>query len=211
MEPADVGAMDRVFEQLLADRSVTVNGAHWASLIHAHGCVKKDLDRALAIFESIKNHPSTKRSGAALPDAVAFEALINVFNTVRRTDLIPHYVAKLQEYGIHMTAYIANVLIRGYAMHGDIEQARAVFDSLVDPPEGIAAPNNHAPHDSEHPSPVPATAPVFREVRLASLVHCTKSSADIFVRAYSPQLGKPWSAPNLVTETVTRHSISSNA
>ncbi|KAI0765573.1 hypothetical protein BC629DRAFT_1596686 [Irpex lacteus] len=163
VEPADVGAMDQVFEQLLADRSVTVNGAHWASLIHAHGCVKKDLDRALAIFDSIKNHPSTKRSGAALPDAVAFEALINVFNTVRRTDLIPHYVAKLQEYGIHMTAYIANVLIRGYAMHGDIEQARAVFDSLVDPPEGIAAPNNHAPHDSEHPSPVPATAPVFRE------------------------------------------------
>ncbi|KAI0084208.1 hypothetical protein BDY19DRAFT_1096614 [Irpex rosettiformis] len=163
VEPADVGAMEKVFEQLLADHDLTVNGAHWASLIHAYGCVQKDLDKAIAIFESIKDHPSTKRSGAALPDAVAFEALINVFNTVRRTDLIPQYVAKLDQYGIHMTAYVANLLIRGYAMHGDIEQARAVFDSLEDPPEGVAAPNNHAPHNSEQAVSVPANAPVFRE------------------------------------------------
>ncbi|KAI0083423.1 hypothetical protein BDY19DRAFT_998572 [Irpex rosettiformis] len=85
--------MEKVFEQLLADYNLTVNGAHWACLIHAYGCDQKYLDKAIAIFESIKDHPSTKRSGAALPDAVPFESLINVFNTVRRTDLVPQYIA----------------------------------------------------------------------------------------------------------------------
>ncbi|KAI0083659.1 hypothetical protein BDY19DRAFT_998387 [Irpex rosettiformis] len=152
-----------VFEQLLADHDLTVNGAHRASLTHAYGCVPKDLDKAIAIFESIRDHLNTKRSGAALPDAVAFEALINVFNAVRRTDLIPRYVAKLDQYDIHLTAYVANLIIRGYAMHGDIEQARTAFDSLEDPPEGMAAPNNHTPHNSDQAVSVPANVPVFRE------------------------------------------------
>ena len=169
VEPADINGMETVFEQLLADRNVVVNGAHWAVLIHAYGCVQKDLDKAVSVFESIKDHPSTKRSGASLPDPIAFEALINVFNTLRRPDLIPQYVAKLPEYRIHMTAYIANLLIRGYAMNGDIERSRAVFDSLVDPPEGVAAPNNHAPHDSEQAVSVPVDAPVFREVSFRSV------------------------------------------
>ncbi|KAI0693474.1 hypothetical protein BC835DRAFT_1306715 [Cytidiella melzeri] len=162
VEPADTDAMEAVFHELLGSK-IPVSGQHWAALINAYGCVQKDLDKAVSVFESIKDHPSTKQSSASLPDAVSFEALINVFNTVRRTDLIPEYLAKLPEYGIHMTAYIANVLIRGYAMHGDIGQARAVFESLVDPPEGMAALNNHAPHDSEQVVSVPADAPVYRE------------------------------------------------
>jgi pentatricopeptide repeat protein len=170
MEPADMNAMQSVFEQLLVDPGVTVNGAHWASLIHAYGCVQKDLEKALSIFDSIKEHPSTRRSSKSLPDAVVYEALINVFNTVRRTDLISQYHAKLQECGVHMTAYIANVLIKGYSLNGDIDRARAVFESLLDPPEGVAAPNNHAPHDSEQAIPVPVDAPVYREARRSSLI-----------------------------------------
>lgn len=158
--------MEDVFARLLADPNVSVNGTHWASLINAWGCVQKDLDKAITVFDSMRDHPSTRRSGAPLPDAVTFEALINVFVTLRRPDLIPVYVAKLSDYGIHMTAYIANLLIKGYAMSGDVEQARAIFDSLVDPPEGVAAPNNHAPHGSQQSTSVPTDAPVYREVRV---------------------------------------------
>lgn len=61
-----------------------------------------------------------------------------------------------------MTAYIANFLIKGYAVMDDLEEARRVFESLVDPPQGMAAPNNHVPHAAS--SEVPASAPVFREV-----------------------------------------------
>jgi pentatricopeptide repeat protein len=103
-------------------------------------------------------------SRTRLPDAVAFEALINVLVTLRRTDLVPTYLERLQRSGVHMTAYIANLLIRGYAAAGDIEQARVVFESLANPPVGVAAPNNHAPHDTSVPRRISPNEFVYREV-----------------------------------------------
>ena len=165
IEPVDTKAMEDIFERLIRDRQVPVQGTHWAALINAWGCVKKDLEKAIAVFDSIAIHPSKVQSGVKLPDAVCFEALLNVLVTLRRTDLIPEYCERLSSYGIHMTAYIANLLIKGYAAVGDLERSRAVFESLVDPPEGVAAPNNHTPHDTiTDASQVPLNAPVFREV-----------------------------------------------
>jgi len=162
--PIDIKAMEKTFNHLVKDKSVKLQGSHWAALINAHGCVGRDLDKAIAVFDSIEKHPSTLTSGAPLPDAVAFEALINVLVTLRRTDLVPAYLERLQRSGVHMTAYIANLLIRGYAAAGDIGQARMVFESLADPPVGVAAPHNHAPHDT---SVAPRISPdefVYREV-----------------------------------------------
>jgi len=62
-----------------------------------------------------------------------------------------------------MTAYIANLLIKGYSDAGELEKARSVFESLVDPPTGVAAPNNHAPHVLEATAPVHSNTPVYRE------------------------------------------------
>jgi pentatricopeptide repeat protein len=156
--------MEKTFTQLIKDESVTVQGSHWAALINAHGCVGKDLDKAIAVFNSIEKHPSTLASQAHLPDAVAFEALINVFVTLRRTDLIPTYLERLQQSRVHMTAYIANLLIRGFAAAGNIKEARKIFESLADPPVGVAAPHNHAPHDSSVPPRISPSELVYREV-----------------------------------------------
>ena len=156
--------MEKTFAQLVKDKSVPVQGSHWAALINAHGCVSKDLDKAIAVFNSIEEHPSTRRSRAQLPDAIAFEALINVFVTLRRTDLVPAYLKRLQRSGVHMTAYIANLLIRGYAAAGNIEEARKVFESLADPPVGVAAPHNHVPHHSSVPLRISPNELVYREV-----------------------------------------------
>lgn len=62
-----------------------------------------------------------------------------------------------------MTAYIANLLIKGYASAGELEKARGVFESLVDPPTGVAASNNRAPHELESSALVHSNAPVYRE------------------------------------------------
>jgi pentatricopeptide repeat protein len=156
--------MEKTFAQLVKDNSVTVQGSHWAALINAHGCVDKNLDKAVEVFDSIEKHPSTLTSGAQLPDAVAFEALINVFVTLRRTELVPTYLKRLQRSGVHMTAYIANLLIRGYAAVGNIEEARKVFESLADPPVGVAAPHNHAPHDTSVARRISPNEFVYREV-----------------------------------------------
>jgi pentatricopeptide repeat protein len=166
-----------------------VQGSHWAALINAHGCVGKDLDKAIAVFNSIEKHPSTLTSRARLPDAVAFEALINVFVTLRRTDLVPVYLERLQQSGVHMTAYIANLLIRGYAAAGNIEEARKVFESLADPPVGVAAPHNHAPHDSSVPPRISTDEFVYREVSFERVNLLTY--ANVYP---SHQLGKQWFA-----------------
>ena len=170
--------MEKVFQDLERDKYVQIQGSHWAAVINAWGCVKKDLDKAIAAFESISGHPSTCRSSTLLPDAVTFEALINVFVAHRRADLIPQYIERLKLLGVHMTAYIANCLIKGYAAVGDLEQSRLIFESLLDPPVGVAAPNNHAPH---HPSSsaVPATAPVYREVRSHLTISSRPYMSDI--------------------------------
>ncbi|KAI0269410.1 hypothetical protein BC834DRAFT_951720 [Gloeopeniophorella convolvens] len=161
--PVDIKSMEKTFAQLVKEKSVTVQGSHWAALINAHGCVGKDLEKAIAVFNSIEKHPSTLASKAHLPDAVTYEALINVLVTLRRTDLIPDYLDRLRRSGVHMTAYIANLLIRGHAAAGEIERARAVFESLADPPVGVAAPNNHAPHNATSALRVPPHELVYRE------------------------------------------------
>jgi pentatricopeptide repeat protein len=163
IEPIDIPAMEKTFARLCADDSVQVMGTHWGSLVNAYGCVQKDLDRAIEVFESIASHPSTLKHNP-MPDAVSYEALINVLVTLRRTDLIPVYMDRFQSSGVHMTAYIANLLIKGYAVAGELEKARGVFESLVDPPTGVAAPNNHAPHELKTPLLVHPSAPVYREV-----------------------------------------------
>ena len=170
IEPVNIAAMEQTFATLCADKSVQVQGTHWGSLINAYGCVQKDLDRAIEVFESIESHPST-RKGSPMPDAVAYEALINVSVTLRRTDLIPVYMDRFRSSGVHMTAYIANLLIKGYAVAGELEKARSIFAGLVDPPIGLAAPNNHAPHELDATTPVHPHAPVYREVSL--FIHCT--------------------------------------
>jgi len=163
IDPIDLPAMEDVFSRLCADPDVRVQGTHWGSLINAHGCVNKDLDKAIQVFDGIASHPSTLKVKFSLPDAVAFEALINVFVTLRRTDLITPYMNRFMASGVHMTAYIANLLIKGYAVAGDLEQARGIFENLVDPLQGVAAPNNHAPHESTPAGRISSNTPVYRE------------------------------------------------
>ena len=160
--------MEETFKQVESSTQVILQGTHWSALINAYGCVCKDLDKAIDIFESILSHPSSQRRSTSLPDAVTYESLINVLVTHKRMDLVPGYLARLQSTGVHMTAYIANLLIKGYAAAGDIEEARRVFESLEDPPSGVAAPNNHVPHNSAPGFPIPVSGPSYREVHCFS-------------------------------------------
>ena len=156
--------MEKVFNNLIKDNRVAVQGVHWAALINAWGCIQKNLDKAISVFDSIAKHPSTNQSGLKLPDAIVYEAMINVLVTLRRPDLIPSYLNRLTKSGVHMTAYIANLLIKGFAASGDLERSRQIFESLQDPPVGMAAPNNHAPHEALQMAVAP-DAPVYREVK----------------------------------------------
>ncbi|KAF7308587.1 hypothetical protein HMN09_00707900 [Mycena chlorophos] len=158
LEPVDIPSMMKIWAELLANPSVALQGTHFASLIHAYGVASKDLDKAVEIFDSIPTFPN-----APARDAVVFEALINALVAHKRTDLVSHYTALMRSEGVHMTAYIANFLIKGYADAGDMEQARALFEGLVDPPAGVAAAYNHAPHEPSASVAVDPMEPVYRE------------------------------------------------
>ncbi|PWN54269.1 hypothetical protein IE53DRAFT_365591 [Violaceomyces palustris] len=159
IEPVMPQMMEDVFGRLVKDPNVAVQGTHWASLINCYGCLLHDLDKAIEIFESIATHPSSQRNGqpARLPDAIAFEALLAVFVAHHRTDLIRAHVEKMKGSGIALTAYVANLLIRGYSMDGPegLAEARQIFEAMSDPPAGVAAAGNHPPRAHGAGAPVP--------------------------------------------------------
>lgn len=72
--------------------------------------------------------------------------MLNVFVENHRQDLIPNLIESVKASNIHQTAYISNLLIRGYASSGDISKSREVFEAMVDPQIGAAASGNH-PND----------------------------------------------------------------
>lgn len=158
LEPVQAEALDNVFGRLVADAKVPVQGTHWASLINAYGCHLHDMDKAVSIFEGIPRHFTTpKPQNGASPkvDSVAFEALLNVFLAHHRVDLMWEYAAKLSTMGLHPTAYVANLLIRGLSsQQGNndegIQRARAIFQQMRDPPMGVAAAGNHPPNHRQH-------------------------------------------------------------
>ncbi|KAG8765203.1 hypothetical protein FRC16_008135 [Serendipita sp. 398] len=57
-----------------------------------------------------------------------------------------YYKMMIEQDSIRPTAYICNLLIKGWASKGNLVAARSVFEGMQDPPAGAAAPNNHAPH-----------------------------------------------------------------
>ena len=165
IEPVEPFEMERVFAELTHDSSVGVQSTHWASLINCYGCMLNDLDRAIATFDSIASHPSSqgRKDGATLPDAVSFEALLAVFVAHHRMDLIRAHFERMKQAGLHMTAYVANLLIRGYSMEqgeAGLDEARALFESMSEPAAGIAAAGNHPPraHGAGAPAPADASA-----------------------------------------------------
>ncbi|SPO31779.1 uncharacterized protein UTRI_06508_B [Ustilago trichophora] len=164
IEPVQPQEMEKVFAELVANPSVSVQGTHWASLINCYGCMLNDVDRAIATFDSIASHPSnrTGKDGASLPDAVSFEALLAVFVAHHRTDLMRPHLERMKQAGIQMTAYVVNLLIRGYSMEegeAGLNEARALFESMSEPAAGVAAVGNHPPR--AHGAGAPASADAF--------------------------------------------------
>lgn len=96
-----------------------------------------DLEKALEVFNSIAlTYPITKKGMKTLPDAVCWEAILNVILVHKRFDLFEKYIQKMQESGTPSTTYIQNVLIKAYAAEGKIEKAREIFDAMEIPRMG---------------------------------------------------------------------------
>ncbi|KAF8306238.1 hypothetical protein DL93DRAFT_2088801 [Clavulina sp. PMI_390] len=170
IEPLDAERLEATFAEACAHGQP--QGSHWAAMINAWGSVARDLDRTLTTFQAC-----AASARGNLPDSCVYEALFNALFANGRADLVPTYLDDMAKRGVHSTAYIAAVLVKGYSEGGDIEAARRVFAGLVDPPLGVAAPHNHQINNAIGLNLVPADAPVFREV-------CQSSTISSFHRVY---------------------------
>ncbi|KWU47384.1 hypothetical protein RHOSPDRAFT_30806 [Rhodotorula sp. JG-1b] len=140
----DLDSMQRIFTRLVNDKHVSVSGAHWAAMINAYGTVAKKLDRTLAIFDTIRDHPTSRGNpNGPQPDAVVYEALFSALIINGRPDLCDRYLDEMRARNVRMTAYVANNLIKAYSMLGQLDRARAIFFALADPPSGVASAGNH--------------------------------------------------------------------
>jgi pentatricopeptide repeat protein len=134
--------MERTFAELVADRTLKVQGTHWASLITAYGISAGDVNKALEVFDCIPTHPGNK-GGRPLDEPVVWEAVLNVLATKGSIQQMENMRSRMDRSDARPTAYVYNVLISGYARHGQMEASRAVFESMSDTISGVSAPNNH--------------------------------------------------------------------
>ncbi|KAJ5653788.1 hypothetical protein N7490_000791 [Penicillium lividum] len=123
LEPVDMEAAENVLKSMQA-AGQQPDAVHYASLIHAQGCVQHNLPAARKVFDSvIADH--RVRLQPCLYQAL-FEAMV-ANNRVADTEEI---VQGMMQRNIEMTAYIANTLIQGWATEGNVAKAKAIYDSI---------------------------------------------------------------------------------
>ncbi|RHZ59752.1 hypothetical protein CDV55_101793 [Aspergillus turcosus] len=123
LEPVDMSAAEKVLETMKASGQQP-EAVHYASLIHAKGCVMHDLDAALDVFQSVVSNRKV-RLQPCLYQALLEAMVAN--HQVAQTEAI---VKDMADRRVEMTAYIANTLIHGWAAEGNVAKAKAVYDSV---------------------------------------------------------------------------------
>ncbi|KAG5983485.1 hypothetical protein E4U55_008078 [Claviceps digitariae] len=123
LEPVDMASAERVLEMIRA--SGRPEPVHYASLIHARGCVLHDMEGAKKLFDSVVSE-SLVPVNANLYQAL-FEAMV-ANHQVEDTEAM---LVQMRKHGVEITPYIANTLIHGWAAQKKIGKARMIYDAVV--------------------------------------------------------------------------------
>ena len=124
LSPIDMDAAEAVLARM-RESGVQAEAVHYASLIHAKGCVLHDLIGARALFDSVVNNDKI-RLQACVYQAM-FESLVANRHIAEADTLLFH----MREHNIELTPYIANALIHGWTQEKNVQKAREAFE-LVD-------------------------------------------------------------------------------
>ncbi|KAL4912408.1 hypothetical protein BDW62DRAFT_215044 [Aspergillus aurantiobrunneus] len=117
LEPVDMEAAEKVLETVRASGQ-NPEAVHYASLIHAKGCVMQDMEAAHNVFKSAVSN-SKVQVQPCLYQALLESMVAN--HQVAQTEAIVEDMAKRN---VEMTAYIANTLIHGWAAEGNVGKAK---------------------------------------------------------------------------------------
>lgn len=123
LEPADMSAAEAVLDQI-RKAGQRPEAVHFASLIHAKGCVQHDMAAAKGLFDSVI------ATGEVRPQACLYQALFEAMVANHNIDATEAYLADMRAKGVELTPYIANSLIHGWATAKSIEKAASIYESV---------------------------------------------------------------------------------
>ncbi|KAG5371431.1 Pentatricopeptide repeat-containing protein 5 [Yarrowia sp. C11] len=117
----DIAAADSVLHMIEAcGQQVTEH--HLSSLLYARGVIMRDLPAAKAFYKNICT------SRAVRPGTAIFQALIESYVANQRCHETPEVLEQMSRFGVPLTAYMTNSLIRGWAAQ-DFGKALGLFDA----------------------------------------------------------------------------------
>ncbi|EEP75848.1 conserved hypothetical protein [Uncinocarpus reesii 1704] len=123
LEPVNMEAAEGLLETIRSTGQQP-EGVHYASLVHAKGCVLHDMEGARRTFDS------ALASGAAKPQPCLYQALFEAMVANHNVADTPALLKDMKARGVEMTPYIANTLIHGWAAEGNVANAKDVYESI---------------------------------------------------------------------------------
>lgn len=122
LEPVDMKAAESVLQKIWACGEP--EAVHYASMIHAHGCVLHDMEAARKVFDEVMSSPYIP-AAACLFQAL-FESMV-ANHCVADTEPL---LAEMRRRKVELTPYIANTLIHGWASAGNIARAEDIYGAV---------------------------------------------------------------------------------
>ena len=123
LEPVDMEAAERVLDSIKTSGQHP-EAVHYASLIHARGCVLHEMDSARRIFDSVVSNRNVRLQPCL------YQALFEAMVANGRVEDTTQIMLEMPRRNVEVTAYIANTLIHGWAAQGKVENAKAIYDSI---------------------------------------------------------------------------------
>ncbi|OTB10033.1 hypothetical protein K445DRAFT_28044 [Daldinia sp. EC12] len=123
LEPVNMTAAEVVLDMIRASGQKP-EPVHYASLIHARGCVLHDMQGARKIFDSVMSDPSIH------PNACLFQALFEAMVANHQVADTEELLSVMRQKRVELTPYIANTLIHGWAGEKNIDKAFSIYSSV---------------------------------------------------------------------------------
>ncbi|KAK3712761.1 hypothetical protein LTR37_008851 [Vermiconidia calcicola] len=124
LEPLNMAAAEAVLDDMRAS-AIQPEAVHYASLIHAKGCVLHDIAGARALFDSVIS------VGKIRPQPCLYQALFESLNANHQVSASGPLLTDMAARGVEFTPYIANALIHGWTLEKDVGKAKEAFERVA--------------------------------------------------------------------------------
>ncbi|KAK4543515.1 hypothetical protein LTR36_005410 [Oleoguttula mirabilis] len=123
LEPINMPAAEAVLEDMRSC-GIQPEAVHYASLIHAKGCVLHDMAGARALFDSVI------ADGRVRPQPCMYQALFESLNANHAVTESEGLLQDMRLRGVEFTPYIANALIHGWTLEKNVQKAKEAFERV---------------------------------------------------------------------------------